>query len=77
MEPPCLMQLVWKERNFHFRDTKRSLEQLKSSLVCTLFELSGLGDLHIILPFLSFKTPFILILCNCFLYFVFIFVNMK
>lgn len=32
---------VERKKFAHFRDTKRSLEQLKSSLVCTLFELSG------------------------------------
>ena len=39
MVPTCLMRLVWKEQNSHmFEDTKKSLEQLKSSFLCTLFE---------------------------------------
>ena len=36
---PCLMWLVWEERHsLTFKDIERSLDQLKSLLIHTLFE---------------------------------------
>lgn len=36
--PSCVMWLVWRERNSHvFEDIERSVPQLKSQLVGTLF----------------------------------------
>ena len=55
----CLIWLVWKEHNsLTFEDREGLLDQLKSLLICTLFDWSHGGVLHIVIIFLSSNSHF-------------------
>lgn len=61
--PLCLMWIVWKEHNnCILEDDEKPLDQLKSLLICTLFDWSHACVLHIVIQF--FRPKLFLLFCN-------------